>query len=208
MLRRAPWSIETLSHTRWWEAYRPRRFGTGTAISNTNSSTFLVGSRSLQLFARSQPSAILICFMVVTVERWEDAATWNQFVGSVPHAHFQQGWEWGELAPDLGGSPIRLAALRDGQMVGAMQVIVNSVGRSSKRLLYVPRGPALCEPSMQVLGPLVDRARLLGQERNAIGIRVEANMPTDDSCWIRTLGNLGFHPSYPPTQPRSSWMLD
>lgn len=146
--------------------------------------------------------------MVVTVESWNDARTWNEFVASVPHAHFQQGWEWGDLAPDLGGEAVRLGALKDGHLAGAMQVVVNPVGRSGKSLLYVPRGPALCEPTVQVLGPLADAARALGRERDAIGIRLEPNIPAEDRAWANALGGLAFHPSYPPTQPRSSWLLD
>jgi lipid II:glycine glycyltransferase (peptidoglycan interpeptide bridge formation enzyme) len=146
--------------------------------------------------------------MPITVCRWDDPPSWNDFVASVPLAHFQQSWEWGDLAPDLGGSAVRLAATRDGRLVGAMQVFVNSLSRTQRTLLYVPRGPAVIRPSVEVLGPLLDAARGLGTDRRAIGIRMEPNVPRCDASWKDALRSLGLRPIYPPAQPRSSWVLD
>ena len=146
--------------------------------------------------------------MSVSVRPWGDPTTWNRFVASVPHAHFQQSWEWGELASDLGGNAVRLAAVRGSAVVGAMQIFVNGSGFPGRTLLYVPRGPALLESSAQVLGPLLDAARAVGMERRSLGIRLEPNVPQRDDCLRQLLTSFGFHPSYPPSQPRSSWMLD
>lgn len=146
--------------------------------------------------------------MPISVCRWDDPPSWNDFVASVPLAHFQQSWEWGELAPDLGGRAVRLAAQCDGSIVGAMQVFVNRIGGTGRSLLYVPRGPALLPPSVEVLGPLLDAARVLGMEERAAGLRMEPNASRCDSAWKDTLRSLDFAPMYPPAQPRSSWMLD
>jgi lipid II:glycine glycyltransferase (peptidoglycan interpeptide bridge formation enzyme) len=146
--------------------------------------------------------------MPITVCRWEDPPSWNDFVASVPLAHFQQSWEWGELAPDLGGQAIRLAAEQDGLLVGAMQLFVNNLSRTGRSLLYVPRGPALLRPSVEVLGPLLDAARRMAREAGAIGIRLEPNVPRCDAAWKSTLTALGLQPMAPPAQPRSSWVLD
>ena len=59
--------------------------------------------------------------MTITVCRWDDPDTWNAFVSSTPGAHFQQSWEWGELAPLLGGRATRFAAIRGGTIVSAMR---------------------------------------------------------------------------------------
>jgi peptidoglycan pentaglycine glycine transferase (the first glycine) len=146
--------------------------------------------------------------MPITVCRWDDPPSWNDFVASVPLAHFQQSWEWGRLAPDLGGDAVRLAATCEGRMVGAMQVFVNRLSRSGRSLLYVPRGPALLRPSVEILAPLLDATRVLGIQERAIGIRMEPNVPRCDTAWKETLQALGFARMYPPAQPRSSWMLD
>lgn len=152
--------------------------------------------------------AIIVCFMAVTVCAWDDPVSWNEFVAGTPHAHFQQSWEWGDLAPDLGGTPLRLAALREGQPVGAMQVFINPVAHIGRSYLYVPRGPALAHPSLDVLGPLLDAARLAGEDYDALGIRVEPNAPHCSTDWKRALGAMHLRPAWPPSQPRSSWMLD
>src|SRR5919206_1049414 len=100
--------------------------------------------------------------MTLTVQRWEDPTSWNRFVASTPYAHFQQSWEWGELAPDLGGRCVRLAELRNGKLTGAMQLFVNPLGRTGRSHLYVPRGPAVREPCLETIGPLLDAARRVG----------------------------------------------
>jgi lipid II:glycine glycyltransferase (peptidoglycan interpeptide bridge formation enzyme) len=93
-------------------------------------------------------------------------------------------------------------------MVGAMQLFVNAVSRTGRSLLYVPRGPALLHPSVEVLAPLLDAARIAGVEEQALGIRMEPNVPLCDSAWKEPLRALGLSPMYPPAQPRSSWVLD
>src|SRR5947209_7219988 len=125
--------------------------------------------------------------MPITVCRWDDPPSWNDFVASVPLAHFQQSWEWGDLAPDLGGRAFRLAAQSDGRIVGALQVFVNELSRTGRSLFYVPRGPALLRPSVEVLGPLLDKARLMARDAGAIGIRLEPNVPSCDADWKATL---------------------
>ena len=147
-------------------------------------------------------------FMSISVRQWDDPTTWNRFVASVQGAHFQQGWEWGELGPSLGGLAVRLAACQAGEVVGAMQVFINPVHRSQRTLLMVPRGPALSQATVQILAPLLDAARSLGLEHNSIGIRVEPNVSVMDTPYSDILTSLGLHPSYPPSQPRSSWILD
>lgn len=146
--------------------------------------------------------------MSVTVQHWDDAPSWNEFVASTPHAHFQQGWEWGELAPLLGGRVKRLAACRGGEMVAAMQVFVNPLRGSKRTMLYVPRGPAATEPCLELLGPLLDAARQVGLDERSAGIRLEPDVPQGDVEWAARLRSLGMHPTWPPSQPRSSWVLD
>lgn len=146
--------------------------------------------------------------MTISIREWDDPITWNEFVASAPFPHFQQAWEWGELAPDLGGEAVRLAALRDEQMVAAAQVFVNSLSRTGKTHLYVPRGPTTRHASIEVLGPLLDRIRQLSIERDAVGIRLEPAAPAADAAWRGTLQALGFRATFPPNQPRSSWLLD
>jgi lipid II:glycine glycyltransferase (peptidoglycan interpeptide bridge formation enzyme) len=89
-----------------------------------------------------------------------------------------------------------------------MQVFVNDVGRLGRTLLYVPRGPALTRASLDLLGPLIETADALGRKERAIGIRLESNAPACNAEWKVALAALGLQPIYPPTQPRSSWMLD
>jgi peptidoglycan pentaglycine glycine transferase (the first glycine) len=146
--------------------------------------------------------------MSVTVRCWEDPAAWNEFVARMPGAHFQQSWEWGELASEFGGKAHRLVAIDRGQIVGAMQTVANPIALTGRTYLDVMRGPTVPTPSIELLGPLFDGAREVGQRENAVGIRIEANAPACDAMWKSSLGALGLRAVYPPTQPRSSWVLD
>ena len=147
-------------------------------------------------------------FMSISVRQWDDPTSWNRFVASIQGAHFQQGWEWGELGPSLGGQAVRLAACQDGEMVAAMQVFINPVRRTQQTHFMVPRGPALKQVTVQSMAPLLDAARTLGLEHRSIGIRVEPNVSVADAQYSDMLTSLGLHPSHPPSQPRSSWILD
>jgi len=146
--------------------------------------------------------------MAVSVRIWDDPTSWNTFVASTPHAHFQQSWEWGELAPSLGGKPHRFAALSGESLVGAMQVFVNPLSRTGRTHLYVPRGPAVMGADVEVLGPLFDAARLAGHDERGVGIKIEPPMSACNGPWKRSIEALGFQPAHPPNQPRSSWVLD
>jgi len=146
--------------------------------------------------------------MTVSISTCADREAWNSFIASVSHTHFHQSWEWGELAPDLGGKAVRLAATNDGEMLGAAQVFVNRLHRLPKTQLYIPRGPAAREPRMQVLGPLLDACRGLADDNDAAGIKIEPNAPDDARDWKSALESLGLSTTFPPSQPRSSWLLD
>jgi peptidoglycan pentaglycine glycine transferase (the first glycine) len=147
-------------------------------------------------------------FMSVTIRRCDDAPSWNTFVASIPGAHFQQSWEWGELASLLGGRVAHLVASSGGEIVGGMQVFINPMRSSGRTMLYVPRGPTITEPCVELLGPFMDAAREIGLEEGSIGIRLEPNVQEDDQLWTRTLRSLGMRPTWPPSQPRSAWVLD
>src|SRR5579864_1221618 len=100
--------------------------------------------------------------MSLTVRSWEDPETWNEFVAATPGAHFQQSWEWGELASELGGTPHRLAAVDGERIVAGMHIVANPIALTGRTYLDVARGPTIAVPCVEVLGPLFDAARELG----------------------------------------------
>jgi lipid II:glycine glycyltransferase (peptidoglycan interpeptide bridge formation enzyme) len=146
--------------------------------------------------------------MSVSARCWHDPESWNRFVAATPGAHFQQSWEWGELADELGGRPHRIAAIDGGRILATMHIVANPIALTGRTYLDVARGPTAAVPSVQVLGPLFDAAREVGLHEHAIGIRVEPNAPACNPAWKTTLSALGLRAVYPPSQPRSSWLLD
>jgi peptidoglycan pentaglycine glycine transferase (the first glycine) len=161
-----------------------------------------------QTVQRAPEDGIIGRFMTLTIRRWDDPRSWNAFVATVPHVHFQQSWQWGELAPQLGGEAVRIGALCDGELRGAAQVFVNRLAGGGRTMLYIPRGPALAEQSARLYGPLLEAVRDLGRERSSLGVRIETNLPAGDERVTSILSSMHLRPSFPPSQPRSSWMLD
>lgn len=108
----------------------------------------------------------------------------------------------------LGGRVTRLGVCREGKLAGGMQLFINPIRGGGKTVLYVPRGPAIAVPSIEVLGPLLDATRQVGAAQESIGLRLEPNVPEGDGAWKDRLSSLGLHPTWPPSQPRSSWVLN
>jgi lipid II:glycine glycyltransferase (peptidoglycan interpeptide bridge formation enzyme) len=94
---------------------------------------------------------------VTIVQDGCDRAAWNAFVEASPHGHFFQSWEWGELQAGLEAPPRRLAALRNGAIAGALQLIMFETG-PDRRFGFVPRGPVADPADTEVVHALVDAA--------------------------------------------------
>src|SRR5438270_798166 len=83
-----------------------------------------------------------------------------------------------------------------------------TVMRSLLRYRLGARPRRISAPTGEVLGPLLDAARQLGAAERSIGLRLEPNVPQRDRGWTTQLRSLGMHATWPPSQPRSSWVLD
>ena len=105
------------------------------------------------------------------IDDYTDRDAWNAFVAASPVGHFFQTWEWGELQIGLGARPRRVAALVDGKLTGAMQVLVFDTG--ARIFTYVPRGPVADPDDEDVVGALVEAALLVSLAAGADLVRME-----------------------------------
>lgn len=142
------------------------------------------------------------------VEIITDAERWNRFVEAQPTGNVTQTYEWGELPDALGGDPLRLGAVEDGALVGAMLAGVAVAPGLRRPYLYVPRGPVAADPASPALAALVARADEEARRRGAFMLKVEPNVPDGDAAWLAALRALGFRPNRFATHPRRSWVLD
>ncbi len=155
--------------------------------------------------------------MTITIQHITDREQWNGFLTSQPRGHLLQSYEWGELSQYLGSRIYRLGALENGQMVGAMQLIVSpvpmplSVPGLHPRWLYCSRGPTVERPDSPALAALIDHAHTIADKEHAVVLRLEPNIADDDpdmENWMAAYQALGFHTNPFSIHERRSWVLD
>ena len=111
-----------------------------------------------------------------------DAPTWNGLLAGFPGAHILQTWEWAQVKSKFGWEPLPTVWHdRQGSPAAAAMVLARSVsiGRISPglRVMYVPKGPVLCDwhddgLRLQVLSDL----RALARRRGAIFIKIDPDV--------------------------------
>lgn len=137
-----------------------------------------------------------------------DRDQWNQFVEASPIGYITQTYEWGELGAFLGSRMVRLGALEDGALRGAMVVLVGRMAPLGWRYLYVPRGPVVDDPDGPAMRALLAAARRLARREGAFMLKIEPNVPDGDLRWLAALAGLGFRRNPYATHPRRSWVVD
>lgn len=142
------------------------------------------------------------------VEIITDRERWNQFVESQPSGNVTQTFEWGELGDYLADDVLRLGAVENGELRGAMLALISRAPILRRPYLYVPRGPAVADPASPALAALCARADMEARRRGAFMLKVEPGVPDGDTAWLDALARLGFRRNRFATHPRRSWMLD
>jgi peptidoglycan pentaglycine glycine transferase (the first glycine) len=142
------------------------------------------------------------------VEIITDRDRWNRFVEACPTGNVTQTYEWGELRDALGGDVLRLGALEDGELRGAMLCVIARAPVLRRPYLYVPRGPVVDDPGGPALSALVARASEEARARGAFMLKVEPSVPDGDERWLSALAALGFRRNRFATHPRRSWVVD
>src|SRR2546425_3197791 len=155
--------------------------------------------------------------MTITIQEITDRQQWNGFLTSQPRGHLLQSYAWGELSQYLRARIYRLAALENGRMLGAMQLIVSSVPMPVPLpglhfdWLYCPRGPTVEQPDSPALAALIENAHAIARKEHAVVLRLEPNVADDDpemESWIAAYRALGFQINPFSIHERRSWVLD
>ena len=155
--------------------------------------------------------------MTITIQEITDRQQWNGFLTSQPRGHLLQSYAWGELSQYLRARIYRLAALENGRMLGAMQLIVSSVPMPVPLpglhfdWLYCARGPTVEQPDSPALTALIENAHAIARKEHAVVLRLEPNVADDDpemESWIAAYRALGFQINPFSIHERRSWVLD
>ena len=153
---------------------------------------------------------------------------WNDVVADLPGRHILQSWEWG-AAKGISGWIAAHKVWRDpeGQIAAAAQILMRSITLRGFefpiRIMYIPRGPLVCDWTdaslrRQVLGDLYE----IGKKNKAIFIKVDpeveigrgipgeagvGNNPVGERV-IRDLQAAGWVPSPEQVQFRNTMLID
>ena len=138
----------------------------------------------------------------------QDADEWNHFVEASHTGNITQTFEWGDVARSVGSEVIRLGVRDGADLVGVLQALVTPAPLLRRPYLYVPRGPVIDNPRHDALQALFDRAQAEARAFRAFMLKVEPNVPTEDTDWLSILADMGFRRNPFATHPRRSWVLD
>jgi lipid II:glycine glycyltransferase (peptidoglycan interpeptide bridge formation enzyme) len=116
------------------------------------------------------------------LSREMDANTWDSLVASLPGSHILQTWEWGQAKSQFGWQPLP-TAWRDksGRDSAAAMVLARRlpVGGFAARMkvMYVPKGPLLCDWQDESLRRQVFRdLRALARRQGAIFVKIDPDL--------------------------------
>ncbi|WP_347241513.1 peptidoglycan bridge formation glycyltransferase FemA/FemB family protein [Thermus sp.] len=129
----------------------------------------------------------------------QEPEAWNALVAAFPITSALQSWGWGEVKRLSGWVPKRLLVYREGELLGAAQVLLKSLP-GGLTLAYAPRGPALRH--LQDL-PAVARALARGVRATHLVLEPEAGLPAEAEAPLFP----GLLPEE-PVQPGFSLWLD
>ncbi|HEU5345980.1 MAG TPA: peptidoglycan bridge formation glycyltransferase FemA/FemB family protein [Ktedonobacterales bacterium] len=139
----------------------------------------------------------------------DDRHQWNKFIASAATGHLCQTYEWADHSDEgARGDSLRVGVLEDGRLVAAMLLSASKASGVRAPFYYAPRGPVCDDPTSPALPLLIRAARREARKRGGFFIRIEPNVPQEDTRWPAALGRLGFRPTDHVIYLRSAWVTD
>jgi lipid II:glycine glycyltransferase (peptidoglycan interpeptide bridge formation enzyme) len=121
----------------------------------------------------------------------QDRERWNALLTGFPTADLRQSHEWGEIRRRQGWTPLRLAALEDGQGVAALSVLTRRLTGIGV-VAYAPRGPALAPDEERGWAALPALADAVRDATGAVFLRLSPGLPSEHSNLRQRLATAGF----------------
>lgn len=116
---------------------------------------------------------------------------YRRFVQSHPKGHFMQGPEWAQVKNEWKWEAV-VERGADGQIVGALSVLIRRVPMLPFTLLYAPRGP-VCDPGdKKTIAALLAGVKLLAQKYHTYEFKIDPDILASDLDFRQTMLGLGF----------------
>lgn len=115
----------------------------------------------------------------------------EQFMQSHPKGNFAQSYLWSKQKPMWKWEAL---LSRDGQgnIKGAMSVLIRKMPPFGKSLMYACRGPVCDLDDKDTLYDLLDGARALAKEYGAYCLKMDPDVPSSNGEFTRLLTDYGF----------------
>ena len=121
----------------------------------------------------------------------KDLDAYRQFIKSSEKGHFMQTPEWGTVKSAWKWEAV-IEKNPDGQIVGAMAVLIRRVPGLPFSLMYAPRGPVCDIRNREVFARLIGGVRALAVKHKAYLFKIDPDVVATDKDFLSMLSSFGF----------------
>lgn len=116
---------------------------------------------------------------------------YKKFLEGHEKCNFQQSLEWAEIKKPNWQPEVILAEDEQNNIIGSLCVLIRKIPIFGN-LMYASRGPVCDVHDIAVIKQLTDGAKELAKKYNAIGLRIEPDVESDDKTFRDIVENLGY----------------
>ena len=127
----------------------------------------------------------------------EGYGEYEEFVSHHPQGCFTQSVNWQKVKNNWGYEAV-ISRGADGQIAGAVSVLVQKIPLIGTSFLYAPRGPVCDLHDREVLADLKAGVDALARKYNAHAFKMDPDVLMSDTEFLRIAKGMGFVQSYGP----------
>lgn len=113
------------------------------------------------------------------------------FLKNCPKGHFLQSPEWAKVKSEW-NNEIIIVKDKNGKIKGSMSVLIRKVPFSKSTIMYSPRGPVCDIHDKETLKELTESIKELAKEKNAMILRLDPDIESQDLEFRKIVEDLGF----------------
>lgn len=121
----------------------------------------------------------------------ENIAVYDAFVAAHPKGHFMQSSMWSKQKPEWKWEAI-LSKDNDGNIRGAMSVLIRKVPYLPYTLMYAGRGPVCDIHDKDVVSDLTEGAKQLAKKYKAYSLKIDPDVLASDTEFAEMMKSLGY----------------
>ena len=125
------------------------------------------------------------------LETEKDEEEYTNFLKKNERCDFQQSLEWAKLKKAWNREVI-LAEDENKNIIGSLLVLIRKMPIFGN-LMYSARGPVCDIHNKQVLSQITEGAKFLAKKYNAIALRLEPEIESDDTRFRKIITDLGYY---------------